>query len=502
VLGGSLRVQAASRSYYEDFRTTPAETEGRALCELVQGRWDSPELRGLLIEVLERDQHLVDFEVPAVGPPGDGRRTLLLNAARLEQEDGDGAALLLFVQDVTERRQQTEALHRRVQELAAADRSKNEFLALLAHELRNPLATLRNAVRGLEEAAGAPAALAAQARAMMVRQIQTMARLIDDLLDAALVTQGKIRLRTERTDLATLLGRAVERIRPLVETRNQVLAVALPPGPLQLDVDPARLELAFGNLLDNASKFTPAGGHLWVTATVEGERDHGEEIVVRIRDEGIGMGAALLPNIFELFAQGDRSYDRTRGGLGIGLMLVRSFVELHGGTVEAQSPGPGRGSELVVRLPLALRHDTGELRRAGVENVLIAGLARSPTASRRVLVIDDVADTAESLALVLRLRGHEVAVAYDGRAALDQALAGRPEVVVIDIGLPEMDGYQVAGELRRQQHTASALLIALSGYGQEENQRRAREAGFDHHLTKPVDPLVVCELVSRPQLLP
>lgn len=278
--------------------------------------------------------------------------------------------------------------------------------------------------------------------------------------------------------------------------------MALPREPVYLDADPVRLEQVFGNLLNNASKFTLKGGHLWVTAEMAtGGTEPSGGVVVRVRDDGIGMAPETLPRVFDLFVQADRSSDRTRGGLGIGLTVVHRLVELHGGSVEAHSPGPGQGSELVVRLPVSAPPANTEPERHGdAGGRIVVGSVLSPVAvpPRRVLVVDDNVDTAESLALLLRLKGHEVEIAHDGPAALKKARSFHPEVVLLDIGLPGLDGYQVASRLRRRRRTARALLVALTGYGQEEDQHLAREAGFDHHLTKPVDLAVIYELLARP----
>jgi signal transduction histidine kinase len=419
---------------------------------------------------------------------------LLLNARHLFQEDGRSALTLLALEDITARKQLETALTQRVEELAAADRSRNEFLALLAHELRNPLAPLRNAAHVLELTdAGTDGAAVEAARAMMNRQIQNMSRLIEDLLDISRITGGRVGLRLGRVVLATALRQAVELVHHLIEARGQELSLSLPGVPVFLDADPLRLEQVFGNLLNNASKFTPVGGHLWLTAELPD--DAPGEVVVRVRDDGIGIAAETLPQVFDLFVQAERSYDRGRGGLGIGLTVVQRLVALHGGSVEAHSAGLGKGSEFVVRLP-----------------VLFAPLAeQSPARSiakperpagvplpRRILVVDDNVDTAESMALLLSLKGYDVATAHDGPAALEKAAAFHPEAVLLDIGLPGLDGYQVATRLRGRPRTAKALLVALTGYGQDEDRSRALAAGFDHHLTKPVDPQAIYDLLAPP----
>jgi two-component system CheB/CheR fusion protein len=499
VLDADLCVQTASQSFYRFFQVTPEETEKRFLYDLGDGQWNLPELRRLLEEIPSLGDGLAEYEVEQ-DFQHIGRKTMRLNARRLFQESGQSALTLLAMEDVTVRKQLEAALHQRVEELAEADRSKNEFLALLAHELRNPLAPLRNAVHVLESPNAGDGEVEA-ARGMMNRQIENMARLIEDLLDVSRITRGVVRLRRERVDLAAVLGRVAELTRHLVEARGQELALSPPREPVFLDADPIRLEQIFGNLLSNASKFTPQGGHLWVTAELasEGQGPSGE-VVVRVRDDGIGMAPETLSHVFDLFVQADRSYERGRGGLGIGLTVAQRLVEAHGGGIEAHSVGLGKGSELVVRLPVLPPASEKPEPYAEPEQDAFAVPERSsvPAAARRVLVVDDNVDVADSLATLLRLRGHEVDTAYDGPGALKKAGSFHPEVVLLDIGLPGLDGYQVAARLRRRRRTSNALLVALTGYGQEEDQSRALQAGFDRHLIKPVAPWIIYELLALP----
>jgi two-component system CheB/CheR fusion protein len=319
---------------------------------------------------------------------------------------------------------------------------------------------------------------------MIDRQVQHLARLVDDLLDVSRITRGKIHLHKEPLELATVIARAVETCRPLIDARRHELTVALSPEPVLIDGDATRLAQVFANLLTNAAKYTTEGGRIGITVEKQGE-----EATVRVRDNGIGIPADLLPRVFDLFTQGDRSLARSEGGLGIGLTLVKSLAEMHGGQVEAFSEGTGTGSEFVVRLPIL------ERRRRPADGE--AGTVRPRTPSRRVLVVDDNVDAAESLAMLLRVEGHEVRTAHDGATALDAAQAYRPEVVLLDIGLPKMDGYEVAQRLRRLPDSKSALVVALTGYGQEEDRRRAEEAGFDVHLVKPVDLAVLYSLLGK-----
>jgi two-component system, chemotaxis family, CheB/CheR fusion protein len=491
MLGQDLRVRRFTPMAGEIFNLVPTDV-GRPIND-IKLSLSIADLAPLLAEVIDtvspREREVQDSQ---------GRwYSLRIRPYRTLENTVEGAVILLV--DVDTLKQLEEVLHQRVEELAAADRSKNEFLALLAHELRNPLAPLRNAAHVLE-AEGADGAAVEQARKMMTRQIRNMTRLIEDLLEVSRINRGQIGLRRERLELAVVLEQAVELTRHLIEARGQELSMSLPREPVYLDADPVRLEQVFGNLLNNASKFTLRGGHLWVTAELaaDGPEPPGG-VVVRVRDDGIGIAPETLPRVFDLFVQADRSFERARGGLGIGLTVVHRLVELHGGSVEAHSAGLGHGSELVVRLPVSAPASTAPERHGDAGDRIVVGPVLSPAAvpPRRVLVVDDNVDSAESLALLLRLRGHEVGVAYDGPAALETAGAFHPEVVLLDIGLPGLDGYQVAGRLRRRRRTAGALLVALTGYGQEEDQQRAREAGFDHHLTKPVDLPVLYELLAR-----
>jgi two-component system CheB/CheR fusion protein len=498
IVGKDLRVRRFTPMAEKAFNLVPTDL-GRQIGDF-KLNFSVPDLSAMLAEVIET---ATPWEHEIQDAQGVWY-SLRIQPYKTLEGTIDGAVILLVDIDTLRRARELAesmetALNERLEELAAADRSKNEFLALLAHELRNPLAPLRNAALVLETG-GADEEMVRQARSMMTRQLQNMTRLIEDLLDVSRITRGEVRLRRERVELAAILKEVTELTRPLREKSGQTLSLSLPPEPVYLDADPTRLDQIFGNLLNNAAKFTPYGGHCWVTAELVSEglpEAHGE-VVVRVRDDGSGMAPETLPRIFDLFMQADRSYDRAGGGLGIGLTLVRRLAELHGGSVEARSAGLGQGSELVVRLPV-LAPVNRESERS-VEAGIAAEAALSPAVAilRRVLVVDDNVDTAESLAMLLRLKGHDVQVAYDGLLALETARSFHPEVILLDIGLPGLDGYQVAARLRRRRRTAGSLLVALTGYGQEEDQHRARHAGFDHHLTKPVDPQVIYEMLASP----
>jgi signal transduction histidine kinase/CheY-like chemotaxis protein len=405
-----------------------------------------------------------------------------------EAEPAEGVVVL---RDVTEPARLEEELNRRAEEMAAADRRKDQFLAMLAHELRNPLAPIRNAVELMRQVETLDSTFQ-PAREMVERQVKHLARLVDDLLDVSRITSGSIRLRKEGVDLGAVVLRAVEASRPLIESRGHMLSVRLPAEPVRLEADPTRLEQVISNLLNNAAKYTMPGGQVEVAAAREGRE--GEEAVVRVRDTGIGVPPDVLDRVFEPFVQqSDGSLARTDGGLGVGLTLVRSLVEMHGGRVEASSPGLGQGSEFVVRLPAQAAAQGSIPSSADPPS---PGESAGAPRSLRVLVVEDNVDAAESLATLLRLWNHDVSVVHDGRMAVEAAREQQPEVVLLDIGLPGLDGYQVARCLRDELHLDHALLVAMTGYGQPEDRRRSREAGIQYHFVKPVEPLLLRNLLS------
>jgi len=368
--------------------------------------------------------------------------------------------------------------------LQDASRRKDEFLAMLSHELRNPLAPIRNAVE-LMRRLGPPDSKLTMARDIIDRQVAHLARLVDELLDVSRISQGKIELRREPVELARLVAQSVEIARPQIETRRQTLTVDMPAAPVWLSADAARLEQVLVNLLNNASKYTPERGRI----EISGHAGAGAASIA-VRDNGSGIEAQLLPRVFDLFVQGERSLDRSQGGLGIGLTLVKRLVELHQGSVEAESDGPGMGATFTVTLPCI-----SEVRPAERAPVMSAGA--SNVYGRRVLVVDDNVDAAESTAAFLRLEGHEVKVTNDGNQALASLKVFDPHVVVLDIGLPGLDGYEVARRLRANGGTSHALLIALTGYGQKEDKQRSTEAGFDYHFVKPADPRQIQTAIER-----
>lgn len=406
----------------------------------------------------------------------------------------DESGRVLFVAptgtDITKRKRAEEELRRLAAGLAEANRNKTEFLATLAHELRNPLAPIRNGLQLMRLATDNPAMMA-RVRDMMERQIAQMVHLIDDLLDIARITSGKVELKKSRVELNRIVATAVETTLPMIEAVGHQLTVRMPEEPLLLNVDPARLAQVVSNLLNNAAKYTPTGGRIELSAHREGE-----QVIVAVADTGVGLPAESLSSVFEMFTQVGRNKDRAEGGLGVGLSLVRHLVELHGGTVTAESPGAGKGSTFTLRLPLVAeggsRHCAADFATSG----------SGGTAARkfRVLIVDDNTDGAESLSLLLQVCGHTTHVADDGRQALAMAQAFRPEVVFLDIGMPGMNGYEVARALRKIPGLQDVLLVALTGWGAESDRAQAREAGFDRHLTKPVDLAGIESVLSEPAL--
>jgi PAS domain S-box-containing protein len=378
---------------------------------------------------------------------------------------------------------------RLIQQLRDTDRRKDEFLATLAHELRNPLAPIRNSLHIMRLMSG-DAASVTQARNMMERQLVQMVRLIDDLLDVSRVTRGKLDLRKERVDLASVISSAVETARPLIEAAGHELTIQLSEQPIFLDADPMRLAQVFANLLNNSAKYMDRGGRIWLTA--ERAQGHGErpEAVVAVRDSGVGIPPEALPRIFDMFAQVDQSLEKSQGGLGIGLTLVKRLVEMHGGTVEAHSEGAGKGSLFTARLPVVGARPV--VQPAAGEN----GVTRHRMCCR-MLVADDNQDAAESMGMMLRLMGHEVRTVHDGIQAVDESAAFRPDIVLLDIGMPRLNGYDAARRIRAQDWGQRMILIALTGWGQEEDKRLAADAGFNQHFTKPVNPADIEKLVAR-----
>ncbi|OAI42277.1 hypothetical protein AYO40_00090 [Planctomycetaceae bacterium SCGC AG-212-D15] len=402
--------------------------------------------------------------------------------ARLEADNAHR-----HLEDMEKRHDELRTTLRRIEKVVEqGHRRRNEFLAMLAHELRNPLAPIRNALYVLARPGTSQGTLV-KLHDMLDRQVRQLTHLVDDLLDVTRMHGGKLELRKELVNFDVVVQRTLDFLRPLLEDRCLELIIALPEESLVLEADPTRLEQVLVNLLHNAIKYTDPGGRVWLEAA-----PRGDVIEVRVRDSGIGIAPEMLPDLFDLFVQMERRLYRSQGGLGIGLTLVRNLVELHGGTVQAHSSGLGQGSEFIVRLPVRQAPPAP----ASIRSPRAEGESMDPKHS--LLVVDDNVDAADSLALLLRLEGHEVRVAHDGPSALKIAQAERPHMIFLDLGMPGMDGYQVARRLRRLPEFQQVLLVALTGWGQEEDQRRSREAGFDLHLVKPVEPDELKELLAHP----
>ena len=446
------------------FGYSAAEVIGRPITLIIPPERQDEEPR--LLERLRRGERIEHFETVRVTK--DGRHIdVALTVSPVRDSTGRIIAASKVARDITQRKL-TEAA------LREADRRKDEFLAILAHELRNPLAPIRNSLH-LLRLIGQPDQEATELTELMERQVNHMVRLVDDLLEVSRITRGKIELRRELVEVAAVVRSAVETSRPLIEAAGHELVLSLPSEPLALHGDPVRLAQIFANLLNNAAKYTDAGGR--ITFTV---RRDAEWVAISVRDTGMGITPEMLPRVFELFRQIERHAGHAQGGLGIGLTLVKSLVEMHGGSVEASSAGIGQGSEFVVRLPLARAEWSADVPKTTIS----APLAFSP---KRVLVVDDNRDAAESLGMLLKTLGANVEVVFSGAEALDVLESYRPAVVLLDIGMPGMDGYEVARRIRQQPGFQDVTLIALTGWGQDKDRHRSQKAGFNYHLTKPAN---------------
>jgi two-component system, chemotaxis family, CheB/CheR fusion protein len=410
----------------------------------------------------------------------DGRRIAIsLTVSPIRDLHGTIVGASKVARDISERKAAEQALRESAQRLRAseealrdADRRKDEFLALLAHELRNPLAPIRYAL-AMNRKEGRTAEQQRRAEEIIERQVTHMSRLLDDLLDVSRITRGSLELKKTPTELTLIIGSAIETARPILDSKHHAFLLDLPAEAIRLEADPVRLAQVFSNLLINAAKYTDPGGQIQLRAT----QQEGE-LMVAIRDNGMGISPDMMPRLFMLFSQAQSALGRAEGGLGVGLSLVRGLIGLHGGSVKAHSEGPGRGSEFIVRIPVGAPLKTPEVEATTDVPVPGAGL--------KILVVDDSRDAADTCAMLLELSGHHVQTAYTGQRALELAETFRPHVLLLDIGLPDFDGYQLAKKIRTSSWGRGTVLVAVTGWGQEQDRRRAFEAGFDHHLTKPI----------------
>ena len=435
----------------------------------------SPEVVTALRHVLETGARIVNTEFRAETPRTPGQpRYWLCSFYPVKTPNGAVLGAGAVVADIDDRKRMEEALRE-------ADRRKDQFLAMLAHELRNPLAPISNAVQ-IMKVQGLGGDNFDWSVKVIEGQVKHMTRMVDDLLDVSRITRGKVVLQKEPTELESVVGLAVEASRPLVEDYGHRLSVTLPDHPTTLEIDPARMAQVISNLLNNAAKYTDEEGEIALEA-----RQEGPEVVIRVRDNGSGIAPELLPHIFDMFTQADQTLSRSRGGLGIGLTLVRSLVEMHQGRVTAHSEGPGLGSEFTVRLPITPDAGDDPTADGAPDTCPSADEANPKPPRRRILVVDDNRSNANSLGVLLRALGQDVEMAYDGPSALELIRRRRPDLVLLDIGLPGMDGYEVVRRCRADDGLRRIVLVAMTGYGKEEDRRRSQEAGFNAHLVKPVD---------------
>ncbi len=505
VLDEALQIQTANRAFYDRFGASREQAQGVPLQSLGDPDWKAsglwPALKATLSGNHEFQTVELDRDFPTVG-----RCTVLLDARRLVR---DGTALvLLSFRDITKRKEAEQALresetrYRKLFEsmdelynsaqrelksreqaeaaLREIDRRKDEFLATLAHELRNPLAPIRHA-SAISRAEAASEEQKRWSHDVIERQVHHMALLLDDLLDISRVTRGTLELRTQMTDLTSIIGTAVETARPMIEAKRHALKIEVPEMPARFAADPLRLAQVLSNLLTNAAKYTDPEGEIRLRVAYTADT-----ITFSVADNGIGIPSDALEEVFAMFSQVKSAQDRSEGGLGIGLAFARGLVQLHRGTLEARSDGPGRGSEFIVRLPRRTLSSTPD--RAG-------SAVPGPSVRRRVLIADDNRDAADSLAMLLRMDGHDVIVVHDGRQAISTIDSFRPEIALLDIGMPELNGYEVARQVRKSPRGTSITLIAVTGWGQASDKARAAAAGFNHHFTKPIEPEALSQML-------
>jgi two-component system CheB/CheR fusion protein len=476
VLDAHLRVQSGNRAFYSTFGISREKAHGMALRDLGDDGWKGSSLWGALTALASENHEFQPFEIERT-VPAVGRRTLLLDARRVTGE-GDATTVLLAAQDITE-------LKRTEAELQSADRRKDEFLALLAHELRNPLAPIRTGLELIRLGGDTPESVR-RLRPIMERQIGQMVRLIDDLLDISRITSGKIVLQRAPTSLTELIQAAVDAQRPGIETSHIELTIDLPPELCMVDVDPTRFVQILSNVLHNASKFTPPHGKIRCAAAILPAANP-VRVAITISDTGVGISNDLLPHIFEMFTQAESATERRHGGLGIGLALARRLVQMHGGEIAAHSDGLGQGSTFTITMP------TCEARRAQTPTRPL----NVPRLERRVLIIDDNRDAANTMAMLVEELGGSTRIVHDATSALEALDDTVPDVVFLDIGLPGIDGYETCRQMRRRPSSKATVIIAVTGWGQPQDKQRALDAGFDAHLTKPVELEALARILAR-----
>jgi len=426
-----------------------------------------------IIARLKHGQRIEHFETERLR--SDGRHiTVSLTISPIKDDAGNVIGASKIARDMSERKRLEDSLRKLASDLSEADRRKNEFLAMLAHELRNPLAPMSNMLEVLKHS-GYNGEVVKQAHDTIERQLAQLVRLVDDLLDLNRITYDRLELRRSDVELAMVVQQAVEVARPLIDAAGQKLTIDLPDEAIYLNADRARLAQVFGNLLNNSCKYTRPNGAISLTA----RRNGNNEVLVSVRDDGAGIPPDKIDSIFDMFMQVDRSSDRSQSGLGIGLTLVKRLVEMHGGSIEARSAGEGKGSEFVVQLPM--------IDKPAVVSSRVSDVAAEPASQRRILIVDDNVDSADSLAMLLEITGNQTYLAHDGVEAIESIEKYRPEVVLLDIGLPKLDGHEVCRRVREQPWGKDIRIIALTGWGQDDDRRKSEEAGFNGHLVKPVD---------------
>jgi two-component system CheB/CheR fusion protein len=475
VLDGRLRVQSGNRAFYSTFGVSREKAQGMALRDMGATDWQASGLCAALAALVSGGHEFQPFEIERDSPAA-GRRTFLFDARRVTGE-GDAAILLLAAQDITERK-------RTEDELQSASRRKDEFLALLAHELRNPLAPVRTGLELIRIAGDTPDAVR-RVRPIMERQIGQMVRLIDDLLDVSRISSGKIVLQRAPTPLADLIQAAVDAQRPAIETGQIAFTLDMPSEACVVDVDPTRFVQILSNVLHNASKFTPPHGTIRCSVAVLPSAEP-VRVAITISDTGIGMSKDLLPRVFEMFTQAESATERHHGGLGIGLALARRLVEMHGGEITAHSDGPGKGSTFTITMPTCQARGNQAPTR----------LLNVPRVECRVLIVDDNYDAANTMAMLIEELGGSTSIAHDATSGLQAADDTEPDVVFLDIGMPGVDGYETCRQLRRRRSKRAMVIVAVTGWGQPQDKQRALDAGFDAHLTKPVEAETLARILA------